>query len=297
MIFLSDKLAVFISCSHESNNPSFPFLHNIHVGAAQSKKIFNDMIGDNFGDNISEKNPYYCELTSQYYAWKNCDAQYMGFFHSRRYISFNQKYLIDKNFSKRRFPRPYTVEKFPTVSLLQKYGYDKSLIHEIVERHPVIGVLPERMSETSKERFIRTQKNGKRELELIEKKLKTSYPEFLPAFEKYMLSKYLYFCNMFIMRRDIFDSYCGWLFDILAYVDENLPERLERDDGMMGEQLFGIYMTYIKEQNKLNWAELPRIHFSEVGGTTKNFSCNRLGNLLFPPGTLRRNILRKVMKG
>lgn len=294
---MDDKLDIFISCFHENDKSPFPFLHNIHVGAAQSEKIFSGMIADNIGDNISEKNPFYCELTAQYYAWKNSVAQYIGFFHSRRYISFKKKFLIDKDFKNKHLPKPYTVEKLPTISLLKKYGYNETQIFEIIEKYPVIGVLPEKMSENARERFISTQKNGKQELELIENFLKKKYPEFMYAFESYMNSNKLYFCNMFIMRRDLFDDYCKWLFDILSYVDENLIGRLPRDDGMMAEQLFGVYMIYIKEQDKYDWAELPRIHFSKVGGTSKNFSCNKLGNALFPPGTLRRNILRKVMKG
>ena len=34
---------------------------------------------DNIGNNISEKNSTYCELTAQYWAWKNdTDSDYIG---------------------------------------------------------------------------------------------------------------------------------------------------------------------------------------------------------------------------
>ncbi len=292
-----DKLAVFISCSHENGEPPLPVFHNIQVGAAKAEKLFDGMLRDNTGDNISEKNQFYCELTAQYYAWKNYPAEYLGFFHSRRYMSFNRKFLVDKSYKGKSLPRAYTVEKLPKPSVLDKYGYDERTISEISEKYPVISVLPEKMSENAQKRFIRTQKNGKRELELIESAITGYYPDFLPAFKAYMSSNILYFCNMFIMRSDVFNDYCEWLFTILSYADKNLTERLPRDDGMMGEQLFGIYMTYIKQQDTLNWAELPRIHFSDVAGASRNFSFSRLGNVLFPPGTFRRNILRKIMKG
>lgn len=173
----------------------------------------------------------------------------------------------------------------------------KNTFYHFLKLYPIIGVIPEKMPETTYQNLIRTQKNGEAEYKLIKEKLKLSYPKFLPAFDEYMFGKYLYFCNMFVMRRDIFDSYCSWLFDILEYVDANLPQRIERDDGMMAERLFGVFMTYIKKEGSINWAELPRIHFAKVGGATKNFSCNKLGNLIFPPGSFRRNILRKIMKG
>ena len=38
-------------------------------------------------NNISEKNPYYCELTGLYWAWKNLDAEYIGLVHYRRYFT------------------------------------------------------------------------------------------------------------------------------------------------------------------------------------------------------------------
>lgn len=89
----------------------------------------------------------------------------------------------------------------------------------------------------------------KTEFKLIEEKLKLNYPEFLSAFNEYMSSRYLYFCNMYVMHRDIFDKYCSWLFDILEYVDANMPQRIERDDGMMAERLFWrIYDIYQKRR-------------------------------------------------
>ena len=43
-------------------------------------------IPDNTGDNISAKNPNYCELTALYWAWKNLDCEYIGLCHYRRYF-------------------------------------------------------------------------------------------------------------------------------------------------------------------------------------------------------------------
>ena len=161
---LSSKLAIYISCSATNDKPTFPFLYNIYAGAAlNNNTIDSDTLKDNIGDNISEKNPYYCELTVHYYAWKNTNADYLGFFHSRRYISFNRQNLVDKSYSKRKLPKPYIVKDFPTKELLEKNGYDKENIISLLKIYPIIGVIPEKMPETTYEHLIRTQKNGKTE--------------------------------------------------------------------------------------------------------------------------------------
>lgn len=61
----------------------------IHVGRDISKNTdeMSDFIGDNTGDNISSLNPYYCELTAQYWMWKNLkNVDIVGLAHYRRYL-------------------------------------------------------------------------------------------------------------------------------------------------------------------------------------------------------------------
>ena len=57
----------------------------IHVGCEGKKDL--GFQGDNTGDNISSLNPYYCELTGLYWAWKNLDCDYLGLVHYRRYFT------------------------------------------------------------------------------------------------------------------------------------------------------------------------------------------------------------------
>ena len=57
----------------------------IHVGCEGKESI--GFTGDNTGDNISTKNPHYCELTALYWAWKNLQADYTGLVHYRRYFT------------------------------------------------------------------------------------------------------------------------------------------------------------------------------------------------------------------
>lgn len=57
----------------------------LHVGRALDDQDLGWQ-GDNTGDNISLKNPYYCELTGLYWAWKNLKADAIGLVHYRRFL-------------------------------------------------------------------------------------------------------------------------------------------------------------------------------------------------------------------
>ena len=64
----------------------------VHVGAEGKDSIGYQK--DNEGDNISIKNPYFCELTGLYWAWKNLDAEYIGLSHYRRHFASKK---VNKN--------------------------------------------------------------------------------------------------------------------------------------------------------------------------------------------------------
>ena len=92
-----NMIKILVSCHKKSYVPKSKYLFPIQVGCALSDSKYQGMYYDNEGEHISGKNKLYCELTAQYWAWKNLDADYYGFFHYRRYLSFQKEYPLMEN--------------------------------------------------------------------------------------------------------------------------------------------------------------------------------------------------------
>lgn len=84
------KINIYVSMHKDSYVAPNKYLIPIQVGTALAEEEIPGVLHDNTGINISAKNKRYCELTAQYWAWKNVkDADYYGFWHYRRYFAFN----------------------------------------------------------------------------------------------------------------------------------------------------------------------------------------------------------------
>lgn len=73
-----NKLKILVACHKAVEVFENDVYVPIHVGKALHPNLELGFISDNIGDNISMKNPFYSELTAQYWAWKNLDTEYVG---------------------------------------------------------------------------------------------------------------------------------------------------------------------------------------------------------------------------
>ncbi len=267
-------IRLFVCCHKPAAVPAHPLLFPIQVGAALTEERFPGFLRDDTGENISAKNRAYCELTAQYWAWKNVEADCYGFFHYRRYL----------------YPapdarRPYRIEREPTAALLDHLGYET--FPELIGAHELVIPKGEDMGLTVREHYGRAHRPE--DLALAEEILRESHPEMEDALERYLAGTVCYFGNIFIMRREVFRDYCGWLFPLLEEFDRRAGLGAgPRADGYLAERLLGVYAA--ARRKELRVLELPRVHFYTGG----EYIRRRALNALLPPGTGRRSAVRKI---
>ena len=281
------NVKIFVSC-HQADQtvPPHPLLAPIQVGAALSDEKFPNFIHDDAGENISRKNKEYCELTAQYWAWKNADADFYGFFHYRRYL-FPDSHAKQSCI--------YTIKARPTLELLDLLGYEE--FYDIIEPHDLIVPRRENMHISVRKHYALAPNHHKDDLDIIEQIIEEKYPEYRQAKDTYFSDSFCYFGNIFIMRKDLFRFYCQWLFSILAQFESEkdisqYSAAEKRVAGYLGERLLGVFVTYLQQNSNINILELPRVHF-ENNLIKRNRQI--FFNFILPPGSRRRARVKSLI--
>jgi len=263
-------------------------IYPVSAGAELYNK--NDIVlsmRDDTGENISKKNPFYCELTVQYWAWKNLKCDVCGIFHQRRFLDFSMK---NKKY-------PYSITEKSDEKTLRNAGLSYEKICELFDNYSIIANKRENLFESVEDFYNRNDRQNFDDMGLLKDIIKEKYPEYFPYAETYFKGTYSYFCNVFIMDKENFDKYSQWLFDILFEYEKRKPQNLfyPREMGKLGERLFGVYMYYVMGCTDIAYIEFPRLHFSSVNGTTlKNLSFSKFFYHICPPNSKRRAFMRKL---
>ena len=282
-----EQIKLYVSCHKPFDIPAHPLLFPIQVGAAQAKERFDGMLWDAEGDNISAVNSQYCELTAQYWAWKNDTADWQGFFHYRRFLYPDMQAVC-----------PYRIENIPTLPLLQKLGYEN--FEEFIRQYDLICPIGEKMFVPVRQHYAEAPFHHQVDLERMEGILYQMYPAYRPAAQAYLDGTVHYFGNLYIFSREQFERYCAWLFPLLAEFDRQTDltgysTQERRVDGYLAERLFGIYLTHVRQNETLRVLELPRLHFEGMGGG--NYRKKQMMAAVLPPNSRRRAFVKKIVKG
>jgi hypothetical protein len=236
-------------------------------------KVEDGIPGDNTGEEISLKNPYFSELTGIYWIWKNTDHDVIGTCHYRRYYSAAKEplaYAIKRIFYRlfglyrKRIGLIYTSD----IKLFQDRILDSNTLIEILGKYDAILPMARKFSYTVKEHYRRY--HDLEDLILIEEILKEKYPEYLPAFKQVMNGKKLYANNMFVLKRPQFDKFMAWYFDILFTFEARTDMTKytgyqSRIMGFMGERLLTVWFIH----SKLKIKEFPLVYFKKLKKKSK----------------------------
>lgn len=199
----------------------------IQVGKALHPELDLGFQCDNTGDNISEKNGSYCELTALYWAWKNLkDVDYIGLCHYRRYFAKNKKGV---NLLRKKLLDTNDLIDIPTITRLKS--------NEVIL--PTFWTMPQPINKVFANRVL------EEDLYILYKIIKKEHPEYLDTYTNYMLGYKRTGYNMFLMSKANFDNYCSWMFGILKTA-QNLVKDTQycsynRIYGYFGEILTAVF--------------------------------------------------------
>lgn len=179
---------------------------------------------DDTGDNISMLNPYYAELTGEYWAWKNSNVDIIGFCHYRRYFvtGISLRKLETKDIEK-------ILDEYDII-LPQKRYLDKTNIEEIRIGHEDLNIC-----------------QTVEDYDLLREIIKEKTPEYLDSFNEVLNEKEIFWYNSYICKKEIFDDYFEWMFTILEDFRKRTDfskyeEGNSRVLGYLSERLINVYV-------------------------------------------------------
>ena len=257
------KIKLFVS--HRIDTDSVVIKNEIitpvYCGAVYKKDKWNEeIIGDNTGDNISELRMNFNELTVQYWAWKNVDADYYVLCHYRRYFALENE---DKGYTNE---QNQIYVPFLNKNIIQKYALDnEEILQNLCSKYDLIIPKP---ADVKKIKAFGKQQNNVLELwkayegyffdkdtvELLLTTIKKVQPDFYQHAINYLKQDKHRGYNCYLMRKELFTKLCDFQFSVLFNMYKQLKDtqtlkKYPRTIGYMGEILYGIYLHWLFSKN------------------------------------------------
>ena len=246
-----NKVKIIVATHKKYKMPDDELYLPVQVGSEGKENLGYQV--DNNGENISNKNATFCELTGLYWAWKNLDADYIGLCHYRRHftckklIPFNEeakfKILLNKK-------QTEEILKDTDIILPKKREYYIENLYD----HYKHTMYVETLDETRK---------------IIEEKC----PNYLPEFDKLHKRTSAHMFNMFVMKKEYLNDYCEWLFDILFELEKRIDSSKydsfhARYLGRISELLLDVWI----KTNGLKYREVKVIDMQNVNWFKKGWA-------------------------
>ena len=218
------SVSIYMAKSHKDKPLKKPaqlpdYVHPIQVGAANTEERIADIM-DNTGENISERNVNYSELTGLYWVWKHAlDSEaYVGLMQYRRMLTFSEDDLLRLSDNDVDVVLPYPMPYEPNI-----HAHHERYLKEV-------------------------------DWNALLTALKELQPEYAETFPKVLEQQYLYNYNVILAKNAVLREYCEWLFPVLDRTEElSVPKGSDRADryiGYMGETLETLY--FMKNVDRLH---------------------------------------------
>ena len=250
-------IAIFVShrIDLKSKRIDNPMYHDMRCGAVYDENKNSDIPGDDTGDNISKLRIPFCELTVQYWAWKNYDAEYYGLCHYRRYMSFCDQVLDGNDYL-------LHIEKelnSASASKLQLFNYSE--MEKQIRSHDIIVG---KSFDTTKITRIPPKKSVL-DLWLASTNLVDSdaiyltidivremFPDYAQTMNEYLASRLYRGYNCYVMKKELFQKLCEFEYAVLfefykRYDMTGFEGNKQRTPGYMGELLFGVFICHMEK--------------------------------------------------
>lgn len=222
---------------------------DIFIPIQLGKKFTNFDLGilsDDTGDNITDKNPNFNELTAMYWVWKNYPVlDYVGFYHYRRYL-YLQEFVPNNGDN--------------ILNLI----CDDSKVTESINKYDII--LPHKIDFKQfnlADQYIYC--HIKEDWQIMMDVLLEKYPDYRQdAIQVFYNNTSAYLYSMFIMRYDLFTEYMTWLFDILFEVEKRVKINpypyQSRVFAFMGERLLNLFVNRKSKVHIIGESNIAKLH-------------------------------------
>ena len=271
-----------------SSSRKYPLLHTpetVYVEAGRALRLrkagrisaedreFLDSLpfGDDTGENISERNPGWNEMTVIYWAFRNYERlgspEYIGFEQYRRHFIFDRWRKVPG----RGIAFPYDEINPDYEKALRQ---DRENVEKYLKEYDLLyPVYPMRCSVY--EQYRREAANGHHieDLDLTVNIISELFPAYKAYAEKYLSGRLNYFCNMFVMRKDLFFEYCSFVFPVLFEFEKrrNVFDRsFSERRFFVSERLTGIFICRLISEH-LRCCPLPVALVSERRESIQSF--------------------------
>lgn len=220
------KITIYTMTHKEFTPPTDAIYKPLWVGCVQNRPR-DGFVRDDNGDNISDKNCYYSELTGHYWVYKNdTDSDIIGTCHYRRYLMDDDGHLYSTNAILKAL-NIFDLITTKKVHLNNSYRYGFSANHNLAA------------------------------LDTTGEVIRDLYPEYHDTFISLVNGSDTYFGNMFITTRSLYMKYCEWLFTIFAEVEKRI--NLDTDEDAYHKRVLG----FISEFLLLVWTTVNNLKVKE----------------------------------